>query len=300
MIHKATHTLVLNSELIKSNYLDGKLSLLHFLFCYAKKHNKPHYNNYAFETLEFILAKELSAKAQINRIGIVGIGYGIIDFVEHSFFESDDIDEILSIVDHYAFTETERLSRTNFDDSYISDLALLGHYFLHRLKYVKKGTALLKLKEHLQVVFFELCYNPERIKTKDKHVAILCMDLFKKSMSDSYVGHFSKKCYDESLSNSGTHIYKNLLIDLGMIRENTTLDSGKLINEIEVQIQQRIKNLYSGKVNDVNDKLLEILVLNNVLLNEDMGSELIYMINITNKLPRNQSRKIFSETFNNY
>ncbi|ETN96138.1 hypothetical protein [Zhouia amylolytica] len=294
MIHNATQILLLNSEPIISNSKNGNLTFLNYLFCYAKKYNKPQYANYAFETLEFILVEELSVSSPVDHLGVINIGYCIMDFMDNGFFESDDIDEILSIIDHYAISETERLSRTNFIDSYIPDLALLGFYYLSRLKYANNNEVHLRLKEHLQIVFFELYNASERLMEVNKYVRILCFELFEKTTLHPYVGHFSKKCHKVLISDprSLTYTYKNLLIDLEIIQENEKLSSEELLVEIEGLIPQRINSIYSGKGNDVKSKLIELVLLSNMLLIKEKDGKIIYVLNMINELLRNQSNEV--------
>ena len=58
MIHRLAQFLLNNSKKLESNYLDGKTSLIYFIFKYGKCYQNEHYNLFAFEHFEQVLAEE--------------------------------------------------------------------------------------------------------------------------------------------------------------------------------------------------------------------------------------------------
>lgn len=293
MIHKLAQFLLINSEAIPQKGLKGKMSLIYFFFTYSKTHSKKHYEHFAFEILENILMEELSiienGKREANS-EIAGIGWSLIKLIEHNYFESDDLEDILAIVDKAAFLEVERLSRTDFKSSYFIQLISLGLYLKERINLSKSnGVKVLEIKEYLLITFFELTTNIHLLPRESMALFGLCRVFFDEGANHKMVSHF---CVDglKKLDKIFTEVYnKEIIENYKALLEKETFESilvynsffsdvvknymtDSLIN-IEDYANRLMKDLYLESEHGTNNNLQKLLVIGIYLKNQDKEVE---------------------------
>lgn len=213
MIHKAIQFLSINSEIIRKNTFECEICFIYLLFSYSKKFSKEYYNDYAFEILEEVFRNQLF-KCNMNT---VAMGYIFNHFIDDSFFESDEQEEIMRIVDEVAFKKVEEYSRTEFQSNYFEHLVLLGFYLKNRITFrEQEDTYFLELKEYLLITFSELTLNISEInEEKDFNNMINCKKLFQDSQSIV----FSREIAQQGIKDINT----NLLLSIKKIENDYLL-----------------------------------------------------------------------------
>ena len=194
LIETLANFFLVNSEVVKSNSINGKMSLVYFLFNYSKISSKECFSQFAFELLEDILKEELYKGQSTDEdfySGITGIGWGLMIFIKEGFFESDDINEILEIIDNKVFFEIEDVSRTDFELIYIEKLIGLGLYLKERIALsTKNEIETLAIKEHLLIVMFELSSGINQISNKNHELLEFCKCFFQEGLENKMISHF--------------------------------------------------------------------------------------------------------------
>ena len=248
-IHSVAHFLLINSEAIRDSYLDGNMSLIYFFFKYSKVFKKEDYALFGFEHLEAVLIHTLS-KIDKNKYGsysgLAEIGWSLIKFVEEGYFESDDLEEILAMIDKVVFSEVEMLSRTNFKLIYLPQLLFLGLYLEERSNLsTNSGEHFLESKEYLLICFFELEINIKKIPIENKELLKLCKLFYKNGTTNAIISHFyikGLKTIEELLpSNDDDKVEYNL------------------IPTLEIEAIEIIENLYK-KGNLTEDRAVKKLI----------------------------------------
>ena len=135
MKHAIVHYLILNSESIKSNYLNGRLSFIYFFFKYAEKYHKAHYSDFAFEQLKKIIAsefKKIRGDSENFDFKALEVSSALIEFNKLGFFESDDLNVLLQRFDTVAFFWAEHTKNTPKQRKSIKNTLLLTEYLGER------------------------------------------------------------------------------------------------------------------------------------------------------------------------
>lgn len=293
IIDTVAHFLLINSEAFKSNGVKGKMPLLFFFFSYAKKYDKEHYSQFAFEVLEGVLIEELSTieNHQVEENSkMAGIGWSLIKFIEDDYFESDDLEDILSIIDRAVFLEVERLSRTDFEISYIIQLIGLGLYLKERIDLINENEVkILEIKEYLFITLFEINTNIKCIPVRNFELFELCKTFFNDGITHKIVAPF---CIEGLNIINGltpkTH-NKRIIKNYKVLLEKETFESvlvynsffcgivknyktNSLIN-IEDYADKLIKNLYLEPENNTNNNLQRLLIFGIYLIYLDKEVE---------------------------
>uniref|UniRef100_UPI0010A5B4C0 hypothetical protein n=1 Tax=Flagellimonas onchidii TaxID=2562684 RepID=UPI0010A5B4C0 len=110
-INNIAQYLMINIGVPLNNSLNGKLPLLYFLFKYGKIYGKEFYTNFALEKFGEILINEFSQEGNPPTDfyqGSLGIGWGLVKFIEEGFFEFDELDDTLSKLDAMVFREMDQ------------------------------------------------------------------------------------------------------------------------------------------------------------------------------------------------
>jgi len=196
-IHSVAHFLLMNSEATRDSSLDGNMSLIYFFFKYSKVFQKEDYAVFGFEHLEAVLIQTLS-KIDENKYdsysGLAEIGWSLMKFVEEGYFETDDLEEILSMIDKIVFSEVEMLSRTNFEPIYLPQLLFLGLYLEERTNLsASSGEHYSEIKEYVLICFFELEINLKNIPIENKELLKLCKLLYNNVSTNTIISHFCIK-----------------------------------------------------------------------------------------------------------
>lgn len=277
---KIPHFLLINSETVKTKGLCGKMPLLYFLFSYANTYEKQYYADFAFEILEDILVKELSIiendkKEENSRIA--GTGWSLIQFIEVGYFESDDLEDILSIIDKAVFLEVERVSRTDFEMSYMTQLINLGLYLISRVDLLKSNEKkFLEVKEYLFITFFELTSNISHLPHEKIELFGLCQAFFKDKANHNMVSHFCvdgiKKLNEiipKNFNNQIIENYKTLLeqekfetiLSYNLFFPDLVKDSKvDFLNNIERYADKLIKTLYQSGNQEESNYFQKIMI----------------------------------------
>jgi len=274
-VHRVAQFLLINSEAIRGNHFNGSLSLIYFLFEYSRFFEKEDYSLFAFEHFETVLKQELSKidkNSYDSYSGLAEIGWSLMKFIEEGYFESDDLEEILSMIDKIVFYEVEMLSRTSFELIYLPQLLFLGVYLEERSNLlVSHNDYLLETKEYLLISFFEIGTNIGNIPIENKELLKLCRLFYKNGMSNVIISHFCieglKKIEELLPSNNDSNVGHNLF-------DNLKTDSIEIVDY-----------LYKNK-KGMEDRSLKKLIL--------LG---IRMINY-NKIKKNKSFESYLEEFN--
>lgn len=233
------------------------------------------YGYLAFEILEQTLREELSnSKKDKDNFNIINIGYSLMKFIENGFFESKNPNKILQLIDKYAFKETERLSRTHYNQSHTMKLILLGNYFLDREQHIKENEFyFLKIRQHLQIIFFELKYNIHSILRSDYNTIFQFKRLINTSFSNPSLKHFTKntqsielKLFNSKFSFEKFLSYNNLITET-ITNKNITIIQGLLYNV--TKLFEEFKNMNNISY---DEKMLKLMIYGNLIVSDKKAS----------------------------
>ncbi|MDO5979795.1 hypothetical protein [Flavivirga spongiicola] len=297
-IHNIAQLLLINSEVFKSNGLNGKMPLVYFFFNYGAKYSKQQYSELAFEILEDVLMEELSAiekhTGEANS-KIASIGWSLIQFIENGYFESDDLEDILELIDNSAQADFEILIEKDIDINNLSDFIIHGHYILERVKLLKNNNPfLLKLNEALQSVLLKLDENYNLIINSGYLNHLLYIDFLKKSKPDSYkeFNHIKAPKVKETKENTFSSLINNKSYEVGIIfnelyfRDTELYKKNKLI--VLKQIENDINKLMKSLLNKTNDYslLFSKLIIQAIFLCRDNESkdQNLFLLGLFNNL----------------
>ncbi|PIA79226.1 hypothetical protein BFR04_06825 [Gaetbulibacter sp. 4G1] len=184
-------SLLINSEAIKKNGLNGKMSFVYFLFKYAKEFSKEYYSQFAFEILEGVLIEELSGDEVDKSFysSVSGIGWGLMRLIEEDFFESDDTNEILSIIDEKIYKRIDDLLNKELSLDDFEQLILLGAYLNKRIFFLEESRKVFLLcKNKILVVNAKIVSNIKHVKKKGFKRLVMMKIFFENSfVSDLYL-----------------------------------------------------------------------------------------------------------------
>lgn len=269
--------LLINSTALKSQYLDGKMASCCFFFHYARQEQKRHYTDFAFEVLEELLSLELYhiREERLYRAEVAGMGWALMQLEKLKFFESEDLDAILMVIDRAVFYETDRLSKTGTSTDMVT-LAITGLYLYERISRVHTDDRQYwELKESLLIAFFELEHLlkqggiPEYRFTAEA----LCRIVLETAMGSSDVGHFCKKGL-ASLDN--TSDFRNT--EKGFSKQEqvdreicwTLLSNSKKPIQLETQQKSMERELYNGMDRDHTSRLFYRWLAHSYFLTESL------------------------------
>ncbi|GAA3569496.1 hypothetical protein [Snuella lapsa] len=295
MVHKLTQFLLINAETFESNGVKGKLPLVYFFFKYAHVYSKEHYSEFAFEILEDILVHELfiienGSKEECTEI--TGIGWVLIQFIYNGYFESDDLDDILSIMDKAIFREVERLSRTDFEVNFLVQLISSGLYLKSRTDLLKNDeTKFLEAKEHLLISFFELSLNLPNIPKEKIELYGLCLSFLKDSFNHEMVSHFCKEGI-KKLNELNSKKHNDLIVrNYETLLEDKRFEAVLAYNLFFPETIKKNKADLIKSIENYVDKLMEDLYKNNDQKQKSILQQLlicaITMINNFNNIKTN-------------
>lgn len=238
------HFLLINSEAVPSKATDCNMSLPYFFFCYAQRYEKQHYANFAFELLQENLSQMLNniQSREDSCLDALEMGWGLMQFVENDFFDSDELDEILLPFDTISIQETERLSRGTVSSDNVHELLLVACYFLARIGHLDiRAEHYPSIREHLLISFFELVHQMDGWDKEDITWIILMGLLLEKSKEYGETSHLAIKGIQKLKS--------HILLDNEKVVEIYTLamTKGNLNDALLLSL------CFSGKIKSITD-----------------------------------------------
>ncbi|GAA3563784.1 hypothetical protein [Snuella lapsa] len=192
--HYLARFLLINTETVQDNGIKGKIPLLYFFFKYSRIYSKELYTEFAFEILEDILITELHTienDIEKNNPKIAEIGWALMQFIEKGYFESDDLDNILAIMDKSVFREVKMLNKQDVLINHLPQLIVLGLYLVLRLRVAGSEMKQVEAKASLSKIFV-LLIEMDLALVKDAGLFGLYRSFIKSVISDKAVVKFSK------------------------------------------------------------------------------------------------------------
>ncbi len=258
MIHKISQFLLINSEAISESSIINRVSLIYYLFEYANKYSKELCSEFSFELLEDILTQELSNSEESKdeeSINTPILGWVLIRFIDKEYFESDDIEAILSIIDETVFKTIERLSRSEFETDYFFQLLLTGLYLRERILLIDKkvnSDKFLEVKEFLLISYFEISLNMNQFPLNETRLLGLFDGFLKESSKHEIIASLCLK----ALNKIDKLISKN--IENTIINHHTSLVNKKHIESVLVY------NLLFPNITNKNNANFNLLLFENI------------------------------------
>ena len=266
--HSLAQFLLINSESIKKNGLNGKMSLVYFLFKYATKFSKEHYSHFAFEILEDVLIEELSGGEVDSKnfhSSVSGIGWGLMRFIEEDFFESDDTNEILSMIDKTVYKGVNDLLNKELSLGAFEQLILLGTYLNKRILFLKEnGEAFFLCKNKISDISAKIVLDIKHVKKKDYILLTVTKTYFENSFISNlylnkgltYLDTIEKqleylKINEAYFSYVESNDYASaVVVDLLFSKKIKAIEKNResLFQKIETVLDQYINDMYCANV----------------------------------------------------
>ncbi|MDO5969796.1 hypothetical protein Q4Q35_08250 [Flavivirga aquimarina] len=275
-------SLLVNYKLLSSTNLNGKMSLICFLFKFSKQFQNEDYYLSAFNLLEEILTEEFSDLKKYEKnlpLKFVDIVWWLLKFKKEEIFEFDeDIDNLLEAIDSTVIIEVGRLSRTEFRTEFMRDLVFIGFYLNERIDHIKQNVIyFLKIKELTLITFFEISLHIDSISKTNEKLILQIKILLKNIANTPYLKHFSEDIFKhlndiqlfdlrESLNKKTTLLLKGFnfkdSLDLFMALEkpSSVLQNTNKSN-LKIRIQKIQKQLCETESNNKEILILELIVL---------------------------------------
>uniref|UniRef100_UPI0014561682 hypothetical protein n=1 Tax=Flagellimonas onchidii TaxID=2562684 RepID=UPI0014561682 len=273
-----------------------KLPLLYFLFKYGKIYGKEFYTNFALEKFGEILINEFSEEGDPPTDfyqGSLGIGWGLVKFIEEGFFEFDELDDTLSKLDAMVFREMDQKIESDLGSVHgLLDFLGMGFYLRGRAGLAKKES---RSPEILRYLF----------KTVQKIINIPCDLSMGRPLILSLFYHFISQCngndmdfdvplqadiekfqatlHKEIASKNIIDQYQHLLLDnevYGAICYNNCLanelpeilaERDLLIQKVYITANEIMGKLYSMTKNDKETQINQLAILGMTLLDDKSG-----------------------------
>jgi len=172
------------------------MGLLYFFFWYAYKYEKQHCAHFAFNLLQLSLSEIFNMSEEEKRLNpqVIGIGHGVLYFVDNGFFESDELDKILLPFDTLAILEIERITRGEFSANNAYGLLLVADYLLSRSRHMDDGVAYsFDIIQHLLTALSELIHHIDNWDYADFTWPLSLNYFFEKSTEKKEVAHLAEK-----------------------------------------------------------------------------------------------------------
>ncbi len=194
MIHKIAQFLIINSNTVNTGSVTRKIPLIFFLFEYADKYSKELYSEFSFDLLEDELTEQLYNIKKNKKNEIISLpilGFALIKFVEQKYFESDDLEDLLSIIDKVVFKEVGALSRMRLEVDYFLHLLIYSIYLKERALLVKKYCldGFPEVKKFLLVAFYEILLTIEKLPVKQIELLAMFQVLISESSKENILDY---------------------------------------------------------------------------------------------------------------
>lgn len=281
IIDTVANFLLVNSEVINKNGLEGKVPLIYFLFTYGESFSKEHYTNFAFEILEDLLIEVISKiekhipEANSN---IAGLGWSLMKFIECDCFESDDLQDILKLIDSAVLLDLDVLIKKDVNIYSINDLIIHGHYLLERKSMLQKNKDLLAiLNKSFNDVLLKLDKYCSLIDNIDYLNQALYLELIGYEMNDcknfQFTRYIQKHNIHENKQITFSSTITNLTNEVGLVFnelyfkdiDEFEINKAVLITEIESNVNALIHTLLK-KEKDNNHQLFSKLIIQAIFL----------------------------------